>query len=328
LSRGAASSAALAAAVLAGAACGRGRRAEPYVTYFAPEQAVTVRLPADWTTDQVEQEGTLYRYFLAPGLGPQRKPAVSVALLVAPLAGGLDQHAQTYLGANKVESTREARGSGLTGKSWRFSSPDGATRYSLLLLPEQNRVYGLYGQGEAARFEEHADAVEEMEKSLTLERPARYPEHRNDTMAFSLRVPESWRTNRNFSGGGTYLMQFTSPALGVEGRETVHASLNLTVEPAPGTLDAYHKAVRDRLGEPFRLLNHALWRDGYVDIMRSETPMAISQVKRFYRVRDGRGYTLAFEARDDIYHRVARWADLIAATLKVGSEAAPQVRQP
>ena len=112
----------------------------------------------------------------------------------------------------------------------------------------------------------------------------------------------------------------------VWGRETVHASPT-SPEPAAGTLTRT-KGRRDRLGEPYRLLNHALWRDGYVDIMRSETPMAISQVKRFYRVRDGRGYTLAFEARDDIYHRVARWADLIAATLRVGSEVTQQATQP
>ena len=48
--------------------------------------------------------------------------------------------------------------------------------------------------------------------------------------------------------------------------------------------------------------------------------MATSRSKRFYRVAEGRGYTLAFEARDDAYPRVARWCDMIASTLKVGPE--------
>jgi len=55
-----------------------------------------------------------------------------------------------------------------------------------------------------------------------------------------------------------------------------------------------------------------------------ETPMAVSRAKRFYRLVEGRGYALAFEARDDIYPRVSRWCDMIASTLKVGSEVGPQ----
>jgi hypothetical protein len=34
-----------------------------------------------------------------------------------------------------------------------FTSPDGATRHSLLLLQEESNVYGLYSQGEAPLFE-------------------------------------------------------------------------------------------------------------------------------------------------------------------------------
>ena len=215
---------------------------------------------------------------------------------------------------------------GLTGKAWRLGSPDGLTRYSLLLARHEDRIYGLYGRGEAAAFAEHAAAVEEMERSLNLERPALYPEHRNDKLGFSVRVPASWKTTRNFSGGGTYLMQFTSPALGAEGRQTVHAALTLTSEAAPGdgSLDAFYKAIRLRLGEPSQVLDHAPWKDGYVDLERSESPVSISRVKRFYRVHQGRGYTLAFEARDDVFHRVSRWCDIIAATLAVG----PEVTQP
>jgi hypothetical protein len=164
--------------------------------------------------------------------------------------------------------------------------------------------------------------LDEMETSLTLERPALYPEHRNDKLGFSIRVPSSWPVNRSFSGGGTYLMQFTSPALGVERRQIIHGSLTLTVEPAPGdgSLEAFYGAIRDRLGEPFRVLSHASWKDGYVDLERTETPVTVSRLKRFYRVHEGRGYTLAFEARDDVFHRASRWCDIIATTLKIGTE--------
>jgi len=46
--------------------------------------------------------------------------------------------------------------------------------------------------------------------------------------------------------------------------------------------------------------------------------------KRFYRVAESRGYVVAFEARADVYPRVIKWCDMIASTLKVGSEVGPR----
>ena len=313
---------ALVALLAVGAACQR-RAAHPFVTYFNPEPPLTLQMPSNWTSELIEQEGRSYRYFMAPATGSARKPAVSVALL-AGTGGSLDEHAQRYLAGHTVTSTRDVTREGLTGKSWRLSSADGATRYSLFLAADAEGVYGLYGQGEAAPFEANAAALEEMEKTLTPQRPEGWPPHRNEKLGFTLRVPTSWKTTRNFGGDATYLMQFTSPPLGAENGQTIHAILTLTSEAAPGdgTLEPFYKAIRARLGEPSRVLGHAAWEDGYVDTERSESPVSVSRVKRFYRVHGGRGYTLAFEARDDVFHRVSRWCDLIAATLAVGPEVA------
>src|SRR5687768_7638982 len=119
----------LALAVASAAACAR-RPQHPSVVYFNPEPPLTLRLPSNWTTDQVEQEGTSYRYFLAPRVGTARKPAVSTALLVEP-SGDLDQIAQRYVAGQNVSSTRDAGREGRAGKAWRFTSADGATRHSL-----------------------------------------------------------------------------------------------------------------------------------------------------------------------------------------------------
>jgi hypothetical protein len=162
-----------------------------------------------------------------------------------------------------------------------------------------------------------------MMRSFSLERWALYTEERNDEFRYALRVPPTWKSTRTFSGGGTFLKQFTSPALGMDkGGQTAHASLTITVEavPAGSTVDAFHKATQAKLGENFNLLSHTAWKDGYVDLLRTETPMAESRGKRFYRVVDGRGYTLAFEARADVYPRVSRWTDMIAASFKAGAE--------
>jgi len=53
---------------------------------------------------------------------------------------------------------------------------------------------------------------------------------------------------------------------------------------------------------------------------RELSPVEVTRARRYFRVADGRGYTLACDARDDIYSRVWRWCDMIAATLKIGPE--------
>jgi hypothetical protein len=313
----------LAAAVASTAACAGGRR-EPYLTYFDAEHAISVRYPASWTTNQAEQDGLWYRYFLGPPAGEQRRPAVSVTLFAGPLEASVDEYAASYLAGNTLLGSRDDTRQGASGKLYTFASADGATRHSLLLLKQAGDVYGLYCQGEASPFEAHAATLDEMNRSLTLERPGEYPELRNEKLGLSIRIPASWRSTRNFSGGGTYLMQYASPALAADrSRETVHAALTITVEPAPGdgSLDAYYDDKREKVGDNLALSRHRRSDGGYVDTMRSETNLAVSFVKRYYRVAGGHGYSLAFEAREDVFPRVEGWFDLIAGTLRVGPEA-------
>jgi hypothetical protein len=357
-------------AALAAAGCSR-RREEPLLTYFNSEHGLTLHYPASWKTEQAQQDGVSYRYFLAPPAGPERKPAVSVTLVAGPLGVGLDQSAQTYLAGNTVQSSREETRPGARGRYQLFASPDGKTRFALLLLeegadartglpatpaprpspsaspvapgrtsvtvrpsptpiatpvpapsaaPPAAYVYGLFAQGEAAAFDPQLPVIEEMARSLTLERPALYPEEKNDKFGFVLRVPPSWRSTRSFASGNTFLRQYTSPAFGADKAQTVHASLTLTVEPAAADVEAYYKAAMDKAGDTLTVLAHTPWRGGYVDVLHSETPVAVTRARRYFRVADGRGYNLACDARDDIYSRVWRWCDMIAATLKIGPE--------
>jgi hypothetical protein len=305
-----------------GASCGRPSH-EPFLTYFNGDFGISLRYPASWRTEQAEQDGLWYRYFLGPPQGPQAKPGVSVTLLAGPLQGSLEEHAQGYLAGNSLASARDESRQGVKGRSYAFASADGATRYSLLLLQDQGKLYGLYAQGDAGAITLNQATLEEMFKSLTFERAEAYPEIRNTGFAFRLRLPPSWRETRHFGGRDTLLLQFTSPALGADkGGATVHASLSLTVEtlPAGGDLESFYQASQDRLGSAFQTLAHGAWRGGYADSLRSETPMAVSRVKRFYLAAGRRGYCLSFEARDDVFHRVSRWCDLIAGTLRVGVE--------
>jgi hypothetical protein len=301
------------------AGCRRGDR-ESFATYFNGEQRVSVRYPSGWRTDEAEQEGIWYRYFLAPPTAPQNKAAVSVTLLAGPLSTSVDDYAESYLAGNEVASSGDEERQGASGRSWEFSSPDGKTRHRLLLVTQAERFWGLYAQGEATAFASHGAALEEMWTSFTLERPELYPVQRWEDFEVSLGLPPSWRETRQFSGRGTLLVQFASPALSVQQGQTIHASLTLTVEEVPedGEIDAFYQAVRDRLGENLLVLSHQEWEGGgYVDVMRTETSVAVSYVKRFYRVEGHRGGSLAFEGRDDVFWRIDTWADLIASTLQM-----------
>ena len=84
--------------------------------------------------------------------------------------------------------------------------------------------------------------------------------------------------------------------------------------------DAYYQAAMAKAGDTVSVLSHTRWRGGYVDVLHSETPVAVTRARRYFRVADGRGYSLACDARDDIYPRVSHWCDMIAATLRIGPE--------
>jgi hypothetical protein len=294
---------------------------EVFVTYFNGDHGVSLRHPAAWRTDQAEQEGVWYRYFLAPPSGAASRSPVSVTLLAGPATGSLDAYAERYLAGNAAATAREEERQGVPGKSWVFASADGATRHRLLLFRAGEKVVGLYAQGDASAFEKQAEALEEICASLTFERPERYPRREWAAQKASLGIPDSWRETRTFSGGGTLLAQYVSPALATDkGRGTVHASLSVTLEGVAegGGLEPYYLATRKRLGENFQVVSHASFKGGYVDVMRTETPVATSYVKRFYFAEGPRGCSLSFEAREDVFPRASRWADYIASTLRFG----------
>jgi hypothetical protein len=311
---------ALPLASLLAAACSGSR--EVFVTYFNGDHGVSLRHPASWRTDQAEQEGVWYRYFLAPPLAAQNRSPVSVTLLVGPAAGTLDAYAERYLAGHALATTRAEERQGQTGKSWVFASTDGATRYRLLLFGPGDKVVGLFVQGDAPAFEKQAMALEEIGRSLTFERPERYPRSEWREHKASLGIPDSWRETRAFSGGETLLAQYVSPALATDkGRGTVHASLSVTLEKVAdaGGLEPYYLSTRQRLGDNFQVVSHASFKGGYVDVMRTETTIAISYIKRFYFAEGDRGCSLSFEAREDVFPRASRWADYIASTLRFGS---------
>jgi hypothetical protein len=309
------------------AAC-RSARREVFLTYYDGAHGLSVSYPSAWRSEDASQGDVWHHHFLAPAPAGQSDPGVSVTLLAARLTAPLEDYAQSFLAGHTLASSKPEERQGVRGRSYVYASADGRQRNRLLLLEETGSGYGLHAQGPAQSFESLAPALDRIFDSLRLEREERYPVQQDARFGYALRLPESWRPGRSLSTGDRLVAQHMSPPLAAD-REgnTVHASLSVTVEPVgpPGTLDAYYQATRRLLGDSYRLQDHVRWRDGYADVMRTETPLTISGLKRFYRVADGRGYSLAFEARDDVFHGVAPWFDRIAGTLKVGPELLPSL---
>lgn len=310
------------AAALALLACDRPSR-DPLLTYFNAEHGLSLRHPWHWSSDQDDRDGVWYRYFQSPPDAASKR-SVTVTLLVSPLTGSLEDHARAFLaGARAPQVAIEAR-PGLAGRGWRYSSADGTLAHRLVLLTDSpggpgQRVVGLHAEGPPGLLESNAAFVEEMFASLMAERPDVYREYRDPKGGFTLRLPPSWTESRHFAGADQSLTQFTSPALAADRtRQTVHASLSVSSErlPAGGSLQAFYDNQRLKLGDGMQLMTHGPWKSGFVDSLRAETSVASTRQKRYVLASGGWGYTLVFEAREDAFHRVARWADVIAGTFQ------------
>lgn len=309
---------ALALALVALAACRS--RADASLTYFTGEFGVSLQYPQAWTSNEDRKDRIWYRYFLAPGQGPERRPAAAATLLVGPLTGSLDEYAEGYLAGNQAPlAARDFERDGFKGRELEYLSADGSMRYRLALLADPPRVYGLYAQSPAASWESQRPALDAIAASLALERPARYPVSRDDAFGFSLGVPASWRETRRFASHDTLMLQFTSPPLAMDrGQQAVRASLTVTVEPAPERDDVqvYYDQTLKKLGDAFKVASHEPWQagNGFVDVMLVESAMSESRIKRYFAVRGDRAYSLSFESREDVFPRFHRWADFIAST--------------
>ena len=196
-------------------------------------------------------------------------------------------------------------------------------QHSLLLIAASGKVHGLYSQGEKGPFSAAESVIAEMEASLNIETPELYPLVNEASQGYSIRIPASWAETRRLSGQGMSVVQYTSPPLGADrNRQTVHASLTITVEalkPDVG-LEQFYNSTMAKHGDTFLVISHDPWRGGYADRVRTETSMAASELRRFHRVEGGKAYTLSFEGRDDVFPGASPWCDLIASTFLVGSE--------
>ena len=113
-----------------------------------------VQYPASWRTDEAEQDGMWYRYFLAPPAGAQnraRRFRHAPGRAAARRASRSTRRA--IWPATTVSATRPRSAQGVRASPGCSPPGDGKTRYRLLLLAAGGRVAGLYAQGDAVAFE-------------------------------------------------------------------------------------------------------------------------------------------------------------------------------
>ena len=305
---------------------------ETFVTYFNGDHGLSLRHPASWRTDQAEQEGVWYRYFLAPPAGAQSRSPVSVTLLAGPATGTLDEYAQRYLADHAIATSRDEERQGFSGQV--LDLRDRRREHALPAAAAASRRQGgrplRAGRRRGFREPGRGDRGDLVEPDAGAAGALSRTDFKQQQA--SLGVPESWRETRRFSGGGTLVVQFTSPPLAADkGHETVHAMLSLTFESVPDGegLEPYYWATRKKLGDSFQVVNHSTFKGGYVDVMKTETPISVSYIKRYYFADAARGAcSLSFEAREDIFPRASRWADYIASTLRFGAKGAPAAGSP
>ena len=303
------------------AGCAREPR-EPLLTYFNGDHGLTVRYPAGWRTEQAEQDGVWYRYFLAPlerpreearGLGdPARRPA----------GRPVEQYAQTYLAGNKLGVVPRGGAAGGQGPLVHLHlcrRRPCATRCSC-----SRRGQGLRplrpGRGRRLRAP-RAVPSREMEKSLTLERPAHLSRVRDPAFGFSLRVPPSWKETRRSRARAPCSCSSRarpSPPTGRPDRPRL-AHPDRGAPRRRRGLEAFYERPRAEAGRAFQSSPTALG-DERLRGRHAHRDAGGRLSRQALLPRGGRrGYSLTFEARDDVYPRVFRWYDLIASTLPIGS---------
>ncbi len=259
------------------------------------ESRVSLRYPASWRVRAHEPDAEgIYRSFV-------------------PAAGG-----DIVVSLSKQRRPSEWAGEGRVRPSY---SEDATHRYGRVQIQEADTLHALRVRAARPAWAQHQAAIEGMLSSFALEQPGEYVLHEDPRFAYRVRVPASWSKTRSLASEDRSVVVFTSPPIGADEDGTVAASLTLNVETVgPGGREVQYRRGIERLGEAFRMIRHSPWGEGHADEMRVETQVSASRIKRFYRIGERYAYALAFEAREDVYHRAWGWFDLIAATFEVMEE--------
>ena len=315
---GAAARALLVASAVLVSACGA---PDPLISYLDDESGVSLTHPPRWKIGAAEQNGIRYRYLTAP-IVEGDKEALSVTLITPVAAPAAEAAAAAYLTGAFGVTVKTGPSGAMT---WTFRDPAGVNSKLRLARAGEGRYFGAWARGSEAAMNRYEKRVDVLLDSLRFEAAPAWPEERFAGLA--ARVPPAWTRGSRLSNATQATMQFKSPPLVVDkGTDTIHGFITLAREPvpAPGNLEAFSKAIKGRAAGTFATLNHGPWPatpgldrpEGYVDYLRSGTPVSSTRIKRWIAVRGGVGLSFTCEARADAFDHLDPWCRRMAETVR------------
>jgi len=293
---------------------------DPQLSFLDTDSGLSFIHAPRWSVGFAEQDGLRYRYLTAPKVENDTTP-LSVTLIAPSAAASPDEAAVDYLaGASGVSQKPASSG----GVEWSFRDSSSVPSRLRIKAAGDGRFFGAWARGSEAALNRYSARLDGLFASLTLEIPEKWPEERFGGM--TARVPSSWTRASRLSNDSNATMQFRSLALAVDkGTDTIHGFVTLSKEPAPGGLDAYALALKERASDTVVLIQHQPWTPpgssdpnaGYADFLRSGTTLSATRSRRWFTVHNQVALVLSCEARADAFDRLEPWCVRMAQTIRL-----------
>ena len=298
-------------------ACAGG--SQTLVTVYSPLLAISIPIPAGWSTEIGSQAGFKMQIFTGPSVDVPERPGIRVQVMTGPIPNGLtvDEIAERYIEGQEVSVARGYSLHGFAGKTWYFSSQDGAERSRLMLTTIEGVLYGIYAHGEAGTVESYGSVLDAMWDQFSVEREPFFETYSRPELSLQFRHPRSWqRTSSLGEPGKSFFVGFRSPALAKEEAGTnIHATMEVSVNTLPPgtTLEAFYTEQTETLGDNYRLVRHDPVADGkgISNLYGTETQFASYLERTFYFVHDGKGFIYKVSAQNVVYTQIESWIEEI-----------------
>ena len=310
----------LAAAVTTAWLSGCSGVSQTLVTVYSPLLAISMPIPAGWSTEIGSQGGFKMQIFTGASVDVPERPGIRVQVMTGPIPDGLsmDDIADRYIDGQEVSLARGYSLHGFSGKVWHFSSPDGAERSRLMLTPIEGVLYGIYAHGEAGTVESYRSVLDAMWDQFSVEREPFFEIYSRPAVSLTFRHPRSWRRTKSLrEPDKSFFVGFRSPALAKEESGTnIHATLEVSVNTLPPgtTLEAFYTERMEVLGDNYRLVRHEQVADGrgISNLYGTETQFASYLERTFYFVDDGKSFIYKFIVQNVVYTQIEPWIEEIA----------------
>ena len=183
--------------------------AQTLVTVYSPMLAISIPVPAGWSTEIGSQAGFKMQIFTGPSVDVPERPGIRVQVMTGPIPNGLtvDEIAERYIEGQEVSVARGYSLHGFAGKTWYFSSQDGAERSRLMLTPIEGVLYGIYAHGEAGTVESYGSVLDAMWDQFSVEREPFFQTYSRPELSLQFRYPRSWQRTKSLRERGKILFR-------------------------------------------------------------------------------------------------------------------------